>query len=73
MREQAGYSCESVASVLNPETTSRDRISKLERALCGIDLIDYLRLMWFYRDLAPNHLAVALAKRVLRQEALASS
>jgi hypothetical protein len=66
----AGHSCEFVAAVLNPEMRSRDRISKLECGVSGIDMFGYLRLMWFYRDLAPSHPAVVLAKRLLPPEAL---
>lgn len=71
LREKAGYTCEFVASALNPEQPSRDRISKLERGVSGIDQYDYLRLMWFYRDVAPGHPAVDLAKRLLPRSALA--
>jgi hypothetical protein len=55
-----------IAEVLNAETASRDRISKLERGVSGIDFFDYLRLMWFYRDVAgADHPGVALARRLL--------
>jgi hypothetical protein len=64
IRQAAGYKCEYVASMLN-ETASRDRISKLERGVSGIDLMDYLRLMRFYGDLVPQHPAVDLARRLL--------
>ena len=37
LRERAGYTCEFVAAALNPEQPSRDRISKLERGISGID------------------------------------
>lgn len=70
LRERAGYTCEFVAAALNPEQPSRDRISKLERGISGIDQYDYLRLMWFYRDVAPDHPAVDLAKRLLPRDAL---
>ena len=43
----------------------RDRISKVERGASGIDLFDYLRLMWFFRDVALDHPGVALARRLL--------
>lgn len=70
-REAAGYSCEYVASVLNPATPSRDRISKLERGISGIDQYDYLRLMWFLRaEAGPDHPAVKLASQLLPPEAL---
>lgn len=68
LRERAGLTCEQVASVLNT-TASRDRISKVERGVTGIDMLDYLRLMWFYRDLAPNHPAVELARVMLPNQA----
>ena len=71
LREKAGYTCEFVASALDPAQPSRDRISKLERGISGIDQYDYLRLMWFYRDVAPGRPAVDLARRLLPRAALA--
>lgn len=64
LRGQTELSCEEVASVLNT-TASRDRISKIERGVTGTDLFDYLRLMWFYRDIDPDHPAVELARKLL--------
>jgi hypothetical protein len=73
LREKADHTCDTVARVLNPETPSRDRISKLERGVSGMDMYDFLRMMWFYRDVAgPDHPAVVLAKLYLPREALAS-
>lgn len=39
----------------------RDALSKIELGLRGISLHDYLKLMHFYREIVPNHPAVALA------------
>jgi transcriptional regulator with XRE-family HTH domain len=63
LREEADISLQLVADVLGSE--KRDRFSKIERGVSGIDLFDYLRLMWFYRDYDPQHPAVLLARRLL--------
>jgi hypothetical protein len=63
LREEADISLQLVADVLGSE--KRDRISKVERGITGIDLFDYLRLMWFYQEFDPQHPAVLLARRLL--------
>jgi hypothetical protein len=60
---------EAVADVLVPGKGNRDRISKVERGTSGIDLFDYLRLLWFYREVIPDHPGVALARRLLPKPA----
>jgi transcriptional regulator with XRE-family HTH domain len=62
LRESYNLSQAMVGEVLG---YNRDAVSKLERGTFPIDLFDYLRLMHFYRDRAPNHPAVALAARML--------
>jgi hypothetical protein len=44
---------------------SRDAMSKIERGARPLGRYEYLRLMYFYRDLEPEHPAVALATRLL--------
>jgi hypothetical protein len=63
LREESELSLQMVADVLGSE--KRDRISKVERGITGIDLFDYLRLMWFYQEYDPQHPAVLLARRLL--------
>ena len=63
LREESELSLQMIADVLGSE--KRDRISKVERGASGIDLFDYLRLMWFYREFDPSHPAVLLARRLL--------
>ena len=63
LREEAELPLQMAADVLG--TGKRDRISKVERGVSGIDLFDYLRLMWFYQEFEPNHPAVLLARRLL--------
>ena len=71
LRESSGYTCEYVATALNPENPSRDRISKLERGISGIDNYDLLRLFWFFRDAAGlQHPMVLQARKMLPAEVL---
>lgn len=44
---------------------NRDWLSKVERGVNSIDFIKYLELVWFYREVEPDHPAVELAKRYL--------
>jgi hypothetical protein len=46
IRQATGYTCEYVARALNPDTASRDRISKLERGVSGIGLMVILCAMF---------------------------
>lgn len=54
-----GIPQEAVAEVL--DWSGRDPVSKVERGKTNLSLYDYLRLMDFYRELAPDHPAVALS------------
>ena len=72
LREKTERTLESVSMVVDPEVRSRDRISKVERGVSGIGMYDYLRIIWFFRDVAPpDHPAVALARMLLPRETLA--
>lgn len=70
IRIAADITCETVAKVLN-SVGNRDRISKFERGVSGMDLFEYLKMMWWLRDFAPGHPAVALAKMMLPPDVLA--
>jgi hypothetical protein len=67
IREQTEATCEMVANVLN-ETNNRDRISKFERGISGMTMYDYLLMMWWYKDVEPDHPAVALARMMLPED-----
>ena len=72
LREKTEQTLDFVAMVVDPDVRSRDRLSKVERGLSGISMYDYLRIMWFFRDVAPpDHPAVALARMLLPRETLA--
>jgi transcriptional regulator with XRE-family HTH domain len=69
IREAAGLSLEAASRVLTPDNPSRDRLSKVERGVSGIDLHAYLELMFFYRTYGyESHPAVALAQKLLTSE-----
>lgn len=72
VRDRADVSCEAAARVLN-SYGNRDRISKFERGVSGMDMFEYLKLMWWMRDFAPGHPAVALAKAMLPPDVLATT
>jgi hypothetical protein len=65
LREEAELSQEAVSDVIKDTKANRDRMSKVERGASGIELFDYLRLLWFYRDYDPQHPGVLLARRLL--------
>ena len=72
LREKTEQTLDFVSMVVDPDVRSRDRLSKVERGVSGIDMYDYLRIMWFFRDVAPpDHPAVALARMLLPRETLA--
>ena len=61
MREEAELSLENVGEILGVE---RDAMSKYERGVRPLPLVDYLTLMHFYRDIAgKDHPGVKLAAR----------
>lgn len=69
IREAAGLSLDGASRVLTPDNPSRDRISKVERGISGIDMHAYLELMYFYRTYGfADHPAVALARMFLSPE-----
>jgi hypothetical protein len=61
-REASGISQDLAADV---NGWNRDAMSKIERGERPIGMFEYLRLMWFYQELEPDHPAVALAARLL--------
>lgn len=62
-REAADLPQQAVADLFQ---WKRDAISKLERGLLNISLVDYLRLVDFLREFLPDHPAVPLAEHILR-------
>ena len=73
LRGRTEMTLDSVSMVVDPEVRSRDRLSKVERGVSGIDMYDYLRVIWYFRDVAPEHPAVALARMLLPKETLAGA
>lgn len=70
VRMDADLTCERVAELLTVHA-NRDQISKLERGIAGMDMMRYLTMMWLLRVHAPDHPAVALARRLLPPDVLA--
>ena len=69
IRVRAGLSLEQASLILTPDNPSRDRMSKVERGVSGIDMHAYLELMWFYRTyLDEPHPGVEMARRFLTPE-----
>jgi transcriptional regulator with XRE-family HTH domain len=62
LREAGGLSQQAVADLFGWQ---RDAISKVERGERNLTVYDYLRLLRFFRDVAPDHPALALAERYL--------
>jgi hypothetical protein len=66
LREKAGVSGRMVAEdALSHLFGNRDWLSKVERGANSIDFIKYLELVWYYREVEPDHPGVALARRYL--------
>lgn len=63
IRQKANASQQEVAFAPN---WNRDAISKIERGDTNISLYDYLLVMYFMREFAPDHPAQALAGHLLR-------
>jgi transcriptional regulator with XRE-family HTH domain len=61
LREASRLSQQAVAEVFG---WTRDAMSKVERGVYPLGMYEYLRLIAFYRDLEPDHPAVALANRL---------
>src|SRR5689334_7409591 len=69
LREKAGLSGRMVSEdVLGHLFGNRDWLSKIERGKNSIDFIKYLELVWFYREVEPEHPGVALARLYLPAE-----
>jgi transcriptional regulator with XRE-family HTH domain len=58
LREESGVAQQAVADVFG---WNRDAVSKIERGVTRLSLIDYLRTMDFLREVDPDHPGVVLA------------
>src|SRR5690349_21264768 len=61
-REASGISQAMVGEVVGH---TRDSMSKIERGARPLGMFEYLKIMWFFRELVPEHPAVALAAQLL--------